>query len=109
MPLSSSRSAARLATAIGHCCALPIRPRHLRDLLAIRDPLYREIADLVVETDERPPRMVVLDILERLAAVAAPLKRRTKCAILGVLPLTAEVVANGHRAASHQLVAVDIR
>ena len=29
--------------------------------------LYREIADLVVETDERPPRMVVLDILERLA------------------------------------------
>ena len=39
----------------------------LRDLLAVRDPLYREIADLVVETDERPPRMVVLDILERLA------------------------------------------
>ena len=39
----------------------------LRDLLAIRDPLYREIADVVVETDERPPRMVVLDILERLA------------------------------------------
>ena len=38
----------------------------LRDLLALRDPLYREIADLVVETDERPPRMVVLDILERL-------------------------------------------
>jgi len=39
----------------------------LRALFAIRDPLYREIADLVVETDERPPRMVVLDILERLA------------------------------------------
>jgi len=39
----------------------------LRDLLAVRDPLYREIADLVVEPDERPPRMVVLDILERLA------------------------------------------
>ena len=39
----------------------------LRDLLALRDPLYREIADVVVETDERPPRMVVLDILERLA------------------------------------------
>jgi len=39
----------------------------LRDLLTLRDPLYREIADLVVETDERPPRMVVLDILERLA------------------------------------------
>ena len=42
----------------------------LRDLLAIRDPLYREIADVVVETDERPPRMVVLDILERLAQLS---------------------------------------
>ena len=42
----------------------------LRDLLALRDPLYREIADLVVETDERPPRMVVLNILERLAQLA---------------------------------------
>lgn len=38
----------------------------LRELLAVRDPLYRQIADLIVETDERPPRMVVLDILERL-------------------------------------------
>nr|WP_281074651.1 shikimate kinase AroK [Pseudomonas sp. BP8] len=38
----------------------------LRALLESRDPLYREIADVVVETDERPPRMVVLDILERL-------------------------------------------
>ena len=38
----------------------------LRALLEARDPLYREIADLIVETDERPPRMVVLDILERL-------------------------------------------
>nr|WP_276583448.1 shikimate kinase AroK [Pseudomonas sp. RIT-PI-S] len=38
----------------------------LRALLQVRDPLYREIADLVVETDERPPRMVVLDILDRL-------------------------------------------
>ena len=38
----------------------------LRNLLEIRDPLYREIADLIVETDERPPRMVMLDILERL-------------------------------------------
>lgn len=38
----------------------------LRALLEVRDPLYREIADIIVETDERPPRMVVLDILERL-------------------------------------------
>ena len=42
----------------------------LRDLLALRDPLYREIADIVIETDERPPRMVVLDILERLAQLS---------------------------------------
>lgn len=38
----------------------------LRDLLEIRDPLYREIADVIIETDERPPRMVVQEILERL-------------------------------------------
>ncbi|WP_046879906.1 shikimate kinase, partial [Pseudomonas aeruginosa] len=38
----------------------------LRDLMALRDPLYREIADVVVETDERPPRLVVQEILERL-------------------------------------------
>lgn len=41
--------------------------RVLSELLAIRDPLYREIADVVIETDERPPRMVVLEILARLA------------------------------------------
>ncbi len=39
----------------------------LSDLLALRDPLYREIADVIIETDERPPRMVVLEILARLA------------------------------------------
>ncbi|MCO6059682.1 shikimate kinase AroK [Pseudomonas sp. MOB-449] len=38
----------------------------LRDLMAIRDPLYREIADIIIETDERPPRMVVQEILARL-------------------------------------------
>ena len=38
----------------------------LRDLLALRDPLYREIADVVIETDQRPPRMVVQEILSRL-------------------------------------------
>jgi len=42
----------------------------LADLLAIRDPLYREIADIVVETDERPPRLVVQEILERLEALS---------------------------------------
>jgi shikimate kinase len=38
----------------------------LIDLMSVRDPLYREIADLIIETDERPPRMVVQEILERL-------------------------------------------
>lgn len=43
----------------------------LAELIAIRDPLYREIADLVVHTDERPPRMVVQEIVERLQALPA--------------------------------------
>jgi shikimate kinase len=41
----------------------------LADLMHIRDPLYREIADVIIETDERPPRMVVQEILERLEAL----------------------------------------
>ena len=43
--------------------------RVLSELMAIRDPLYREIADVVIETDERPPRLVVLEIIERLEAL----------------------------------------
>ena len=39
------------------------------ELMAIRDPLYREIADIIIETDERPPRMVVQEIIERLRAL----------------------------------------
>lgn len=42
----------------------------LAELLRIRDPLYREIADVIIETDERPPRMVVQEILERLEALS---------------------------------------
>lgn len=38
----------------------------LRELMAIRDPLYREIADVIIETDQRPPRMVVQEVLGRL-------------------------------------------
>jgi shikimate kinase len=40
--------------------------RVLASLMSIRDPLYREIADVVVETDERPPRMLVQEILSRI-------------------------------------------
>lgn len=41
----------------------------LADLMAIRDPLYREIADVIVETDERAPRLVVQEIFDRLQAL----------------------------------------
>ncbi len=37
-----------------------------RKVLSIRDPLYRQVADVVVETDERPPRMVVMEIISHL-------------------------------------------
>lgn len=41
----------------------------LRALMEIRDPLYREIADVIIETDERPPRLVVQEIIERFEAL----------------------------------------
>ncbi|MBC9249077.1 shikimate kinase [Pseudomonas alcaligenes] len=43
----------------------------LSNLMQIRDPLYREIADVIVETDERPPRMVVQEIIERISELPA--------------------------------------
>ena len=41
----------------------------LRDLMAVRDPLYREIADHVIETDACSPRMVAQRLVEELAAL----------------------------------------
>jgi len=38
----------------------------LEELMAVRDPLYREIADLTVETDGRKVKAVASEILERL-------------------------------------------
>jgi shikimate kinase len=38
----------------------------LEDLMAMRDPMYREIADLTVETDGRKVKAVASEILERL-------------------------------------------
>ena len=43
----------------------------LVDLMALRDPLYREVADIIIETDERPPRLVVGEILEQLRSLAS--------------------------------------
>ena len=39
----------------------------LENLLAVRDPLYREIADLVVETDGRKVKSVADEIIEHLS------------------------------------------
>ncbi len=36
--------------------------RILRDLFRARDPLYREIADIIIETDQRNPRWVVQEL-----------------------------------------------
>lgn len=49
----------------------------LESLLAQRDPLYREIAALVVETDQRSVHSVVQEILRRmeLRAVVPPRRR----------------------------------
>ena len=38
----------------------------LEDLMSVRDPMYREIADLIVETDGRKVKAVANEILERL-------------------------------------------
>ena len=40
------------------------RRQILEDLLAVRDPLYREIADLVVETDRRKVKSVAAEIVD---------------------------------------------
>lgn len=37
--------------------------QHYRDLLATREPFYREVADYRVRTDQRPPQRVVAEIL----------------------------------------------
>jgi len=42
------------------------RAQILEDLMVARDPLYREIADLIIETDGRKVKAVANEILERL-------------------------------------------
>jgi len=41
----------------------------VRELLAVRDPVYRQVADAVVQTDRRSARHVVKEIQSRLEAV----------------------------------------
>ncbi|MEM1187030.1 MAG: shikimate kinase AroK [Pseudomonadota bacterium] len=38
----------------------------LRELIAVREPLYRSIADLVVETDRSGPRVIARRLLSKL-------------------------------------------
>ena len=38
----------------------------LTDLFEIRDPLYREVADVVIHTDQRNPKNVVTEIIGKL-------------------------------------------
>jgi shikimate kinase len=38
----------------------------IAELMKIRDPLYREVADIVVDTNRRSPRMVGQEIVRRL-------------------------------------------
>lgn len=40
--------------------------RVLAELMAIREPLYREIADIIIETDSRGPKAVAQAIAEQL-------------------------------------------
>lgn len=39
----------------------------LRELMAKRDPLYQEIAHLIIDTDQRGPKVVINTILTQLA------------------------------------------
>jgi len=39
----------------------------LTELFAQRDPLYREVADLIIKTDRRPAHAVVREITDKLA------------------------------------------
>ncbi|WP_111642683.1 shikimate kinase AroK [Marinimicrobium alkaliphilum] len=43
----------------------------IRELIETRDPLYREVADLVVSTEKRSPRAVAQEIAERVRAANA--------------------------------------
>ena len=38
----------------------------LQELMAVRDPLYREVADLIIHTEDRSVRSVVKEIVARL-------------------------------------------
>lgn len=52
----------------------PDREAVLREMFALRDPLYRATADIVVRTDRRSPRAVVNEIVRRVQRLVDPLQ-----------------------------------
>ncbi|MDX1757563.1 MAG: shikimate kinase AroK [Marinobacter sp.] len=50
----------------------------LRNLFRVRDPLYRDLADIVMQTDRKSPRLVVRQLLNRLKPRSPRHKRRVK-------------------------------
>ena len=38
--------------------------------MTMRDPLYREVADIIIDTNRRNPRSVSVDISKRIAAMS---------------------------------------
>lgn len=52
----------------------PDKEAVLRDMFALRDPLYRATADMVVRTDRRGPRAVVNEIVRRVTRLVDPLQ-----------------------------------
>ncbi len=38
----------------------------IRELIALRDPLYRQVADIIVQTDRRGPKAVAQDIAQQV-------------------------------------------
>lgn len=45
----------------------------LESLFHVRDPLYREVADIIVTTDNRPPHIVARDIGEQISQYTSQL------------------------------------
>ena len=49
--------------------ATPERPQvPLREMATLRDPLYREVADLIIDTDAHSPAETTAQLVVRLAA-----------------------------------------
>jgi hypothetical protein len=60
------------ATRSARCFRAPDPRRRIEELLALRDPLYRECAHLVVDTGRQPVEQVVDVILARLDLAPPP-------------------------------------